>query len=147
MLRCRSRRLCQDKPRIQRVGLFLGEAQHRPKSNSYSEHDCALLLGCSLQDIRRARVRDSFAPALEPSHHMDRITAGDIEATKFLDSPYSANSALRSLRRAFHRALDKEILRKIPKIKMLFAPRREVMVSVEDELRLIKAIESRLKKG
>jgi integrase len=72
---------------------------------------------------------------------LDRITAGDIEATKFHESPYSANSALRTLRRAFHRALDKDVLRKIPRIKLLYAPRREVMISINDELRLLKAIE------
>jgi integrase len=71
---------------------------------------------------------------------MDRITAGDIQATKFHDSPYSTNSALRTLRRAFNRALEKELVRKIPKIKLVHAPRRESMISIEDEMRLLTAI-------
>ncbi len=72
---------------------------------------------------------------------LDRIAAGDIAATKFHDSSYSTNCALRTLRRAFHRALEKEILRKIPKIKLVDAPRREVMISINDEFRLLKAID------
>jgi integrase len=95
-----------------------------PKTRSDYLNGCRLIQNTELAGMR-----------------MDRITVGNIEATKFHDSPYSANCALRTLRRALHRALDKDILRKVPKIKMLFAPRREVMVSVDDELRLIKAIE------
>ena len=71
---------------------------------------------------------------------MDRITAGDIQATKFHDSPYSTNCALRTLRRAFNRALEKELVRKVPKIKLAYAPRREKMVSLEDEMRLFTPI-------
>ena len=72
---------------------------------------------------------------------MDRITAGDIQTTKFHDSPYSTNCALRTLRRAFNRALEKELVRKVPKIRLVHAPRRERMVSPQDELRLLKTIE------
>jgi integrase len=48
---------------------------------------------------------------------------------------------LRTLRRAFNRALEKELVRKVPKFKMVYAPRREWMVSPQDQLRLLKAIE------
>jgi integrase len=72
---------------------------------------------------------------------MDRITAGDIQTTKFHNSPYSTNCALRTLRRAFNRALEKELVRKVPKIRLVHAPRRERTVSPQDELRLLKTIE------
>src|SRR5882724_5857649 len=39
------------------------------------------------------------------------------------------------------KALEKDVLRKIPKVKLLYAPRREVMISIDDELRLLKAVE------
>jgi integrase len=94
-----------------------------PKTRSDYLNGCRLILGTELAGMR-----------------LDRITAGDIEATKFHDSPYSTNCALRTLRRAFHRAEEKELLRRIPKIKLVDAPRREVMVSVADELRLLTAI-------
>jgi integrase len=95
-----------------------------PKTRSDYLNGCRLILKTNLAGMR-----------------LDRITAGDIEATKFHESPYSTNSALRTLRRAFHRALDKEVLWKIPKIRLLYAPRRESMISIDDELRLLKAIE------
>jgi len=71
---------------------------------------------------------------------LDRITAGDIEATHFHASPYSTNCALRTLRRALRRALEKEIIRKVPRIKLLDAPRRELVVTAESEQRILAAI-------
>ena len=72
---------------------------------------------------------------------MDHVTEDDIAATKFHDSPYSTNCALRTLRRAFHIALRKKELRAIPAIKLVDAPPRDRMVTQEDESRLLKAIE------
>jgi len=54
---------------------------------------------------------------------------------------HELNRIARTLRRAFNRALEKELVRKVLKIKLVYAPRREVMVSPQDELRLLKAIE------
>jgi integrase len=71
----------------------------------------------------------------------DCVTDDDISATRFHDSPYSTNCALRTLRRAYHRAFKKKELREIPEIRLVHAPRRERMVSDEDETRLLKAIE------
>ena len=71
----------------------------------------------------------------------DRVTDDDVSATKFHDSPYSTNCALRTLRRAYRRALNKKELREIPKIRLVDAPRRERMVTDADEVRLLKAIE------
>lgn len=45
---------------------------------------------------------------------LDQITAGDIEATKFHESPYSANSALRTLRRAFTALSTKKFCGRFP---------------------------------
>jgi integrase len=95
-----------------------------PKTRSDYLNGCRLILAADMSGMR-----------------LDRITAGDIEATRFHKSPYSANCALRTLRRVFHRAFEKEVIRKIPRIKLLYAPRREAMVSMDDELRLLKAIE------
>lgn len=72
---------------------------------------------------------------------VDQVTDDDISATKFHESPYSTNSALRTLRRAFRRAWKKKELRDKPEIRLVYAPRRERMVSDEDEARLLKAIE------
>lgn len=71
----------------------------------------------------------------------DRVTDDDVSATRFHESPYSTNCALRTLRRAFHRAKKKKDLRDVPEIKLVHAPRRERMVTIEDETRLLKAID------
>ena len=103
---------------------FVNAMNKAPKTKADYLSGCRLILATDLAGMR-----------------MDRITAGDIQATRFHDSPYSTNCALRTLRRAFNRALEKELVRKIPKIKLVYAPRRESMVSIQDELRLLKAIE------
>jgi integrase len=71
---------------------------------------------------------------------VDRITTDDIAATKFHDSPYSTNSALRTLRRALHRGLNSKKLREIPKIKLVPAPRRERTVTPANESLLLAGI-------
>ena len=103
---------------------FVNVMNKAPKTKMDYLSGCRLILGTDLAGMR-----------------MDRITPGDIQTKRFHDSPYSTNCALRTLRRAFNRALEKEIVRKVPKIKLVYAPRREVMVSPQDELRLLKAIE------
>jgi integrase len=95
-----------------------------PKTRADYLNGCRLILASSLAGMR-----------------LDHVTADDISATKFHDSPYSTNCALRTLRRALHRAMAKDQLRKIPKVKLVDAPRRERMVTVEDESRLLIAIE------
>ena len=103
---------------------FVNAMSKAPKTKADYLGGCRLILATDLAGMR-----------------MDRVTAGDVLATKFHDSPYSTNCALRTLRRAFNRALEKELVRKVPKFKMVYAPRREWMVSPQDELRLLKAIE------
>jgi integrase len=71
---------------------------------------------------------------------VDRITADDVMATKFHDSPYSTNCALRTLRRALHRGLNSKELREIPKIKLVPAPRRERIVTPANETLLLTGI-------
>ena len=103
---------------------FVNAMNRAPNTKTDYLGGCRLIRGTDLAGMR-----------------MDRITAGDIQATKFHDSPYSTNCALRTLRRAFRRALEKELLRKVPKIKLVYAPRREWTVSSQNELRLLRAIE------
>lgn len=95
-----------------------------PKTIADYQNGCRLILASSLAGMR-----------------VDHVTDDDISATKFHESPYSTNSALRTLRRAFRRAKKKKELREIPEIRLVYAPRRERTVSNEDEVRLLKAIE------
>jgi integrase len=72
---------------------------------------------------------------------LDRITEDDINTTRFHESPYSANSALRTLRRMLRRAKRKgDILRDPPKIQCLEAPRRDITVATPDENRIFETI-------
>lgn len=48
---------------------------------------------------------------------MDQITAGDGETTKFHESPYSRNCAIRTLRRMLGKARDWKVIREVPRIK------------------------------
>lgn len=95
-----------------------------PKTRSDYLNGCRLILATPLSGMR-----------------LDQITKGDLEATQFHESPYSTNSALRMLRRALRRAMEKKIVREIPKIALVDAPRRELTVTVQDENRLLRAIE------
>lgn len=97
-----------------------------PKTIADYNNGCRLILATPLAGMRA-----------------DRVTDDDISATKFHDSPYSTNSALRTLRRAYRKAFKKKDLREMPDIKLVHAPRRERMVTDVDEARLLKAIEYR----
>jgi integrase len=97
-----------------------------PKTIADYNYGCRLILATPLAGMRA-----------------DRVTDDDISATKFHESPYSTNSALRTLRRAYRRAFKKKELREMPEITLVNAPRRERMVSDVDEARLLKAIEYR----
>src|SRR5438552_6234977 len=76
---------------------------------------------------------------------LDHVTEDDIQAVKFHDSPYSTNCALRTLRRAMKRAVRSRRIQFAPQIRLVHAPRRERMVTTEDEGRLLKAIEEAAK--
>lgn len=95
-----------------------------PKTIADYQNGCRLILATPLAGMR-----------------VDHVTDDDISVTKFHESPYSTNSALRTLRRAFRRAKKRKELRDIPEIRLVHAPRRERMVSIEDESRLMKAID------
>jgi hypothetical protein len=45
----------------------------------YSEHDCARLLGCSLQDIQKARVRALEQLVRSPRISSDRDLVRDLQ--------------------------------------------------------------------
>jgi integrase len=76
---------------------------------------------------------------------MDQITADDAEATKFHESPYSRNCAIRTLRRMLGKARDWKMIRELPRIKSVKVFPRDRMVTVEDEKRLLGASPEPLK--
>lgn len=70
---------------------------------------------------------------------MDQITADDVETTKFHESPFSRNCAIRTLRRMLGKARDWKVIREVPKIKTVKVFPRDRMVTVDDEKRLLAA--------
>jgi len=70
---------------------------------------------------------------------MDQITADDVATTKFHESPYSRNCAIRTLRRMLGKARDWKVIREAPRIKTVKVFPRDRMVTVEDEKRLLPA--------
>ena len=61
---------------------------------------------------------------------MDQVTADDVETTKFHESPYSRNCAIRTLRRMLGKALDWKMIPEVPRIKSVKVFPRDRMVSV-----------------
>ena len=110
-----------------------------PKTIADYRNGCRLILASNLAGMRA-----------------DQVTVDDTEAAAFnigtkeepLYSPYSTNCALRTLRRAYRWAVRKKKIRALaewlgqghPGIKLMDAPRRELMVSDDDENRLLAAI-------
>ncbi len=118
------------RPKAQTVREFIEEFQtwvktinRASKTIADYENGCRLILSTPLAAMR-----------------LDRVTEDDIDATKFHDSPYSTNSALRTLRRALFRGLRKKALFEVPKVRLVDAPRRELMVRDEDETLLLGGI-------
>jgi integrase len=77
---------------------------------------------------------------------IDQIAADEAESTVFLgkdkqQSPYTTNSALRTLSRILHKAKERKLLNEAPTIKRIHAPRRDRMVTDEDEKMLMQALE------
>ncbi|HLJ26613.1 MAG TPA: tyrosine-type recombinase/integrase [Candidatus Angelobacter sp.] len=104
---------------------WIEQTARSPKTKADYKNGARLVLGSKLLGMR-----------------IDRITDDDINTTHFHDSPYSANSALRTLRRMLRRAKRKgDLLKDPPAIRCLDAPRREIMVADQDETRILAAIE------
>ena len=76
---------------------------------------------------------------------MDQITADDVEITRFHESPYSRNCAIRTLRRILGKARDWKVIREVPTIKSVKVFPRDRMVTVEDKKRLLAACPQPLK--
>ena len=68
---------------------------------------------------------------------IDTITGDDIETTKFHESPYSTNSAIRTLRRMLHHAKDHKKIQEVPRVSTVEAPGRNMLVMPEVELSLL----------
>jgi len=69
---------------------------------------------------------------------IDQITADHVEVTHFHDSPYSTNCALRTLRRALHKAVEWKKLTDCPKFGTVEAPPRNMIFTAELEDRVFK---------
>lgn len=69
--------------------------------------------------------------------HVDQITRDDVETTKFHESPYSRNCAIRTLRRMLGKARDWKLIRETPRIKTVKVFPRDRMVTAEDEKQLV----------
>jgi integrase len=71
---------------------------------------------------------------------MDEITSDDVETTKFHESYYSRNCAIRALRRMIDdmlgKACDWKLIREKPRIKSVKVFSRDRMITVEDERQL-----------
>jgi integrase len=70
---------------------------------------------------------------------LDQITRDDIEITKFHDSPYSTNCALRTLSRLLGKARDWKLIREVPRVKKAKVYPRDRMVTKADEKELLPA--------
>ena len=68
---------------------------------------------------------------------LDQISADDVETTKFHDSPYSTNCALRTIRRLLHKAKDWKRITEVPGISLVEAPPRNMVFTAEMEMRLL----------
>lgn len=75
---------------------------------------------------------------------LHEITPDDIETTHFHKSPYSTNSALRTLRRMLHKAKDWKIIQEVPKTKLAKAKPRDALVTPEIEAKLLSRCPSPL---
>ncbi len=69
---------------------------------------------------------------------LDQITADDAETTRFHESPYTTNCALRTLRRMLHKAHDWKLLKEVPKIKLVEALPRDAVIALEVEAQLLQ---------
>jgi integrase len=76
---------------------------------------------------------------------MDQITSDDVETTKFHESPYSRNCAIRTLRRMLGKGRDWKLLREVPRIKSLKVFPRDRMVTLDDERQLLASCPRPLK--
>lgn len=86
---------------------------------------------------------------------LDHITRDDCDTTRFYvfpkrlkncteeavpyESPYSTNCAIRTLSRMLHKAKDWQLIREVPKLKLVEAPPRTAMFTPEIEMQLLGA--------
>jgi integrase len=68
---------------------------------------------------------------------LHEITTDDVATTHFHDSPYSTNSALRTLRRMLHKAKDWKIIQDVPIVKLAKAKARDMLFTPEVEAKLL----------
>jgi len=76
------------------------------------------------------------------SMRLDTISDDDIERLRFEGSPSTANCALRTLRRMFHKAADWKLIRKIPKISLMKEYSRNLRLDDHAERKLFAAAEA-----
>jgi len=107
---------------------WVDKAMLEPKTKADYKNGCRLILKSGLLGMR-----------------LDQITEDDIETTKFHESPYSTNCALRTLSRLLGKARDWKLIREIPRIKKAKVYSRDRMVTVSDEKLLLPACPRPLK--
>lgn len=101
---------------------WVDAAPLEPKTKTYYKTGWRLLSKTSLSEMR-----------------LDRITADEVEAIRFPESPSNANCALRTLRRMFHRAEDWKLIYKVPQFKLVKEYGRSITLDGEAEKKLLAA--------
>jgi integrase len=76
---------------------------------------------------------------------LDTIKADDIEALRFTGSPSNANRALRTLRRILHKAEEWELIRSVPKFRLVKEYGRSLRLDDEAERKLLAVAEQPLR--
>jgi len=101
---------------------WVNAAPLEPKTKAYYKTGWRLLSKTSLTGIR-----------------LDRISADEVEALRFPESPSNANCALRTLRRMLHRAEDWKLIYKVPKFKLAKEFGRTLKLDEDAEKKLLAA--------
>src|SRR5262249_10663337 len=70
---------------------------------------------------------------------IDKISADQVEALRFQESPSNANCALRTLRRMLHKAEAWKLISKVPKFKLVKEYGRSITLDDEAERKLLAA--------
>jgi len=76
---------------------------------------------------------------------LDKIMADDIEALTFTGSPSNANSALRTVRRIFHKAEEWGVIRSVPKFRLVKEYGRSLRLDDDAERKLLVVAEQPLR--
>jgi integrase len=116
-----------------------------PRLEDLSKRFLGWLKDLSLQHKSKLYYRDGWRLlAATPIRNMrlDTITDDDIERLRFEGSPSTANCALRTLRRMFHKAEEWKLIRKVPKIRLMKEYGRALRLDDDAERKLLAGAEA-----